>query len=284
MEPVLRHRWSQGVPTEPFETLSVVGGDPHAGIEVESLLARVTAPESGHRVLAKLVLDWHRPAGTCALARSGAERERPLHGRPRHTGQHRRVLCPLVRRAGPLVAVAQAPAFEQTPDARHDRGEHIRDIRRREQRRRTEAYVGTVSGKHSVDDERVTMNIQIHRPAEALDDRDGTAPAVHDPSQVSHVAQETEHGPNGNTHDGATQVVIPRQPIAQAMRKRQDPLPHRHRREHVVHHVRGAFRHPSPAAARAGRPPFARKRDEPIQPTVITAKTRKAARQAPASQ
>jgi len=126
--------------------------------------------------------------------------------------------------------------------------------------------------------------VQIHRPAEALNDRDRTAAAVHDPSQVSHVAQETEHGPNGNTHDGATQVVIPRQPVAQPRRQRQHPLSHRHRREHVVHQVRGAFRHPAPGAARAGRPPFARKRDEPIQPTVITAKTRKAARQAPASQ
>jgi len=128
------------------------------------------------------------------------------------------------------------------------------------------------------------MNIQIHRPAEALDDRDGTAPAVHHASQVSHVAQETEHGPNGDAHDGATQVVIPRQPVAQAMRKRQDPLPHRHRREHVVHHVRGAFRHSSPAATRAHRPALTGIRDEPVQPTVITAKTRKAVRQAPAAQ
>jgi hypothetical protein len=98
------------------------------------------------------------------------------------------------------------------------------------------------------------------------------------------VAQETEHGPNGNTHDGATQVVIPRQPVPKPMRERQHPLSHRHRREHVVHQVRGAFRHPAPGAARAGRPPFARKRDEPIQPAVITAKARKAAGQAPASQ
>jgi hypothetical protein len=46
--------------------------------------------------------------------------------------------------------------------------------------------------------------IQIHRPAEALNDRDRTAAAVHDPSHVSHVAQETEHGPNGNTHHPST--------------------------------------------------------------------------------
>ena len=146
--------------------------------------------------------------------------------------------------------------------------------------------------------------IQIHCPAESLNDGGGAAAPVHDPSQVSHVAQETEHGPNGNTHDGATQVVIPRQPVPKPMWERQDPLhpsaaaalgapalSHRHRREHVVHQagvpaarllrggveVRSAFRHPASGAARAGRPPFARKRNEPIQPTVITAKTREAA-------
>ena len=73
-EPVLRDGWPQRVPAEPLEPVPIVGRDPHAGIEVEPLLARgstrltagVTAPGSGHRVLAKLVLDWHRPAGTCA--------------------------------------------------------------------------------------------------------------------------------------------------------------------------------------------------------------------------
>ena len=85
-EPVLRDGWPQRVPAEPLEPVPLVGREPHAGIEVESLLARgstmltagVTAPGSGHRVLAKLVLDWHRAAGTCGLARSGADREHPL--------------------------------------------------------------------------------------------------------------------------------------------------------------------------------------------------------------
>jgi hypothetical protein len=64
-EPVLRDGWPQRVPAEPLEPVPLVGRDPHASLEVESLLARgstrltagVTAPESGHRVLAKLVLD-----------------------------------------------------------------------------------------------------------------------------------------------------------------------------------------------------------------------------------
>jgi hypothetical protein len=63
-EPVLRDGWPQRVPAEPLEPVPLVGRDPHAGIEVEPLLAGVTAPESGHRVLAKLVLicaPWSKP-------------------------------------------------------------------------------------------------------------------------------------------------------------------------------------------------------------------------------
>jgi hypothetical protein len=56
-EPVLRDGWPQGIPAEPLEPVPLVGRDPHAGIEVAPLLARVTAPASGHGVLAKLVLD-----------------------------------------------------------------------------------------------------------------------------------------------------------------------------------------------------------------------------------
>jgi predicted lysophospholipase L1 biosynthesis ABC-type transport system permease subunit len=42
-EPVLRHRRSQGVPTELLETLPRVGGDAHVRMEFESLLAGVMA-------------------------------------------------------------------------------------------------------------------------------------------------------------------------------------------------------------------------------------------------
>ena len=121
-------------------------------------------------------------------------------------------------------------------------------------------------------------------PAEALDNHDRSAAPVCYPSLSGHVAKETEHRPDRHPHDGPTEVVIPRHPVPKPVRERQDPLPHGHRREHVVHQVRGAFRHSSPAAAGTHRPASARKRNEPVQPAVITAKARKAPRQASAAQ
>jgi hypothetical protein len=53
-EPVLRHRRSQGVPTEPLETLPRVGGDVHARMEIESLLAGVMARGGRDLVLDRL--------------------------------------------------------------------------------------------------------------------------------------------------------------------------------------------------------------------------------------
>jgi hypothetical protein len=82
MEPVLRDGWPQRVPAESREAVPLVGRDPHAGIQVESFLTRgstrltagVTAPGSGHPALAKLVLDWHRPARTRPRAESRRRR------------------------------------------------------------------------------------------------------------------------------------------------------------------------------------------------------------------
>jgi hypothetical protein len=77
-EPVLRHRRSQGVPTEPFETRSIVGGDAHARMEIEALLAGVMA--RGGR---DLVLLRRRAASPDGPARPGAQRTGALYGRRR---------------------------------------------------------------------------------------------------------------------------------------------------------------------------------------------------------
>jgi hypothetical protein len=68
------------------------------------------------------------------------------------------------------------------------------------------------------------------------------------------------------------------------MRQRQHPLPHRHPREDVVHHVRSAFRHAPPPAARTARSGLARKRDQPVETTVVATETGEAAGQPAAAQ
>jgi hypothetical protein len=72
VEPVLRNRWPQGVPIEPFETLSIVGGDPHARVEVEPILPSVTVHPRGGRVLSR-----RRATSQDGPARPGAQRKVP---------------------------------------------------------------------------------------------------------------------------------------------------------------------------------------------------------------
>jgi hypothetical protein len=96
-------------------------------MEVETILARVTAPERGGRVL-----DGHSATLTDALTGPGAEREGALHRRSRDPCQHRRVFPPLVGRARNRIAISEPPPIEQAPDAGHDCREHIGDIQRSE--------------------------------------------------------------------------------------------------------------------------------------------------------
>jgi hypothetical protein len=83
---------------------------------------------------------------------------------------------------------------------------------------------------------------------------------------------------------GTAQVMVPRQPVAKAVRQAQDPLPYGHVWEDVVHQMCGALSHSAPSAAWAKAASFARERHQPIQATPRTAKPREAASQRPAAQ
>jgi hypothetical protein len=59
------------------------------------------------------------------------------------------------------------------------------------------------------------------------------------------------NGAHQDTHDGSAQVVTPRQEVPHAGWQTQEPLAHGHIGQHVVHQVRRAFGHATPAAPRA---------------------------------
>jgi hypothetical protein len=65
-------------------------------------------------------------------------------------------------------------------------------------------------------------------------------------------------------HDGPTKLMIPRQPIAQAVRDCQYPLAHRNLWQYVIDQMRGALGHPPPATAWTEAAPLARERHQPI--------------------
>lgn len=124
-QPVLGHWWTEGVPTQPFEALSLARGDDDPGVEVKRELPRVTPTER---------------RGLDLVGRSAAppdprtDRDHPLYGRGRDPGQDRRLLSPSIRPAATLIAARQAAALEQTLDAPCHDGDHAAHVLPRQTR------------------------------------------------------------------------------------------------------------------------------------------------------
>ena len=76
--------------------------------------------------------------------------------------------------------------------------------------------------------------------------------------------------------------MIPGQPVTQARRQTQHPLPHGHPREHLVDQVRRALGHAPSAAARTEPAPMTRERHEAVEPTSLAPKPREAPAEPPA--
>ena len=103
------------------------------------------------------------------------------------------------------------------------------------------------------------MEIRVQRPARALQHRHaaGAAPPHTTPAGAPGV--EAEQHARVHPQHRAAQPVIPRQLVAQPIRHRQHPLPHRHTRQHRVHQMGGPLRHPPAPAAGTPGTPFTRK-------------------------
>ena len=79
------------------------------------------------------------------------------------------------------------------------------------------------------------------------------------------LRKEPEDRPHGTPHHAAAEGVIPGEPVAEPVRKAEDPLAHRYPREHVVDEMGGALGHAASAAARAQCAALAGERDEPVE-------------------
>ena len=77
----------------------------------------------------------------------------------------------------------------------------------------------------AVQHECVDVDVQIERPAEPLKDGHRTPTTIGHIVQLCTTTQPPQHRTHEDGDDRATQVVIPRQPVAQAIRQTQDPLP-----------------------------------------------------------
>jgi hypothetical protein len=170
-----------------------------------------------------------------------------------------------------------ASPFEQAPDARLHRGQHLRHVEVGETHAVKPQTAVPLRREHAVQQQRVHVDIQIECAAESLDHRHAAAAAAGDavaqgarPKRA--LGRPHEHGDHRPAH-----VVAPRELVPQAVRQAEHPLPHRHVRQDVVNKVRGVFRHAAAAAARTKAAPLARKRDQPVQAAARAAETREPA-------
>ena len=87
---------------------------------------------------------------------------------------------------------------------------------------------------------------------------------------------EGEQHAGKDAQDCAAQGVIPGQAVAEAIRERQDPLAHRHPRQHLVNEVSGAFGHPSSSTTRTEATPLTGEGQEALEGAVGAPKPREA--------
>ena len=118
-----------------------------------------------------------------------------------------------------------------------------------------------------VENEGVKMYVEIERAPKSLDDRHRATAPVHHAILARSPAEEAENRPHGPAHDCAAQGVIPGQPVTQAQRQTQHPLPHGHPREHPVDEMRGALRHAPSTTALAKRASLTAEGHQAVEPT-----------------
>ena len=122
-----------------------------------------------------------------------------------------------------------------------------------------------VFGEDAVEDQRVKMDVEVQRAAEALDDHHTTAASALDAVVPRTLPKYPRDGPEEDARHHAAQPVVPSQLVSQASGHRQHPLPDAHVRQYGIDQMCRTLRHTPRAATGTERPVLARERDQPIE-------------------
>ncbi len=132
----------------------------------------------------------------------------------------------------------------------------------------------------AVERQRVEVDVQVERVAEALHEGDRAAAAVHD-SEV--LARATAQGPEDRAHvkreDGAAQAGVIRHPQAQRPGQREHPLANGDLGQEAVDEVRSRVGHAASDARRAAAAALAREGHEPVDAALRAAHPHEAERE-----
>jgi hypothetical protein len=128
-----------------------------------------------------------------------------------------------------------------------------------------------------VEHERVEVGREIECRTEALDESDRAALSPPNPEQLpSAPTLIGKDRPQEATENLGGELRTPGTAIAERIRKREDPLPHRHFGKNVVDEMSCAISHAASAAGRTEAPTFAREGDQPIVTASIAVDAKKA--------
>jgi len=131
--------------------------------------------------------------------------------------------------------------------------------------------------EHPVQHERVKVQVHVQPAACALHHGDAAGASTRHAELPGAARVHVEQHARIHAQHRAAQSVIPRHLVPEPIRYRQDPLSHRHPRQHRVHQMRGALRHPPAPATGTPRPSFTRKRHQLLARAALAPKPRHAA-------
>ncbi len=220
-----------------------------------------------------------------ALARSAARGDAAGYGGAVELRQERFVLGQGVDLRG-IGLGAKAPAFEEPRDAPGDLPHHPLDLEVLGGRQGMEAQRAVRTPLvDAVEEQRVEVDVQVQRVAEALHEGDRAALAAdHAPLPARTSAEGGEDSPHEDTQHGARERSIVGKAVAQPERKREHPLSHGHLGEDAVYQVCGRVGHASAATRRAEAPALAREGDDTVEPAVVAVHAHEAVGEDPAAQ
>jgi hypothetical protein len=128
--------------------------------------------------------------------------------------------------------------------------------------------------EHAVEDERVQVDVEIECPAEALHDDDGAAPRLPQPTRLGPRPQVALYRAEQHAGHCGAQVVAPGQGVADARRQGEHPLSDGYLGPDVIHEVRRALRHATPATGGTEPAALAREGHEPLRAAACAAEAR----------
>jgi len=208
----------------------------------------------------------------------------PHHGCGAHPRERRGLFRPPIRREAIRVDPVAAPV-EQPSHAAPNRFQHGFDIGAGNGSRLVKRRAIRRPGREdAVQHQRVHVNVQVERAAEALHDGHASTTAIRDARPTRLGAQRTLDRVHEDRDNRATEVVVPRELIPKPVRQAEHPLSHGHIRKDPINQMCCALRHPAAAAARTEAAPLARERHEAILPARRAPEAREPARQPPAPQ